>query len=90
MILSESNPPGTPRLFDESIPPMNLTSSLLVLELLQGGSRLELEEASRMMSKVRELCAEAVPFGANESALNSGNVQLIKNLPTKEKSSWDR
>lgn len=54
------------------IPSMNLTSILLVLQLLQRGSQLEQEDASRMISKVRELCTEAVLPVINESNSTEG------------------
>ena len=56
----------------------NHPSSLLALKLLQRRIKMELEEASRMMSKGRELYAEPLLPGANENALN---------LSWKEKSS---
>ena len=75
--LSASHPPRTQELFSflkPQIPSMNLTSTLLVLQLLQRGSQLEREEASRMISKVRELCAEAVLPVINESNSTEGTL----------------
>lgn len=46
---------------------MNLTSIPLVLQLLQRESQLDQEDASRMISKIRELCAGAVLPVINES-----------------------
>lgn len=54
------------------IPSMNLTPILLVLQLLQRGRQLEQEDASRMISKVRELCTDAVLPVINESNSTEG------------------
>ena len=62
----------------ESLPSTNHPSNLLALKLLQWRIKMELEEASRMMSKGRELYAEPLLPSANGNALH---------LSWKEKSS---
>ena len=54
------------------IPSMNLTPILLVLQLLPRGRQLEQEDASRMISKVRELYTDAVLPVINESNSTEG------------------